>query len=507
MNLLRVLPVLWFFLLPACKLQKQPSIRDAEASLDLSADRRGAQEGWLGQLIKDSTPLLRLPEENRGWGELFRGDPLAAWRLFSKGKSENERIGATRAALELARAHQNLGRLVLRLTPALLHAQSTRPGAKAAWRNLLLARLAEAQGESPLAALDKIPAESPAASWALLLKEQRESPAGALLQAKMSGLNAKLPEGGTPSLRQRLSVKALALAGQGQEALRRWERISAKEADLRLSAEEVALDPGAADAGAKLYAQLAYEASKELKGWPQLLQAEALMILGRSKEAALLLEALLELKEEPSLAQLVPTRALDQEDLRCEARVLWALILKEQGETEKLDQLLSAIPEDRVFRRVLKTKLANALGKRGPEESFPDRRQLSRSLRAALMELGEQLGAQDLNDLQLIRRHVDEIQRLHAEVLKRADKPALAIKAREAAEDKTHSAAPSALNTLSSLTATVLDNIDLGRPRVAMKYLTRLEARLPAAAAPAEILRDLLSLKAMERGGSATAGQ
>ena len=80
-------------------------------------------------------------------------------------------------------------------------------------------------------------------------------------------------------------------------------------------------------------------------------------------------------------------------------------------------------------------------------------------------------------------------------------------KAREAAEDKAAAQGPSARNSLAALVLTARDNVSIRRPRVALKYLARLGDALPAVEGPAEILRDLLSLQAMEQGGSATAGQ
>jgi hypothetical protein len=51
------------------------------------------------------------------------------------------------------------------------------------------------------------------------------------------------------------------------------------------------------------------------------------------------------------------------------------------------------------------------------------------------------------------------------------------------------------------------ENVRIGRPRVALKYLSRLAERFPAVAAPADMLRDLLTIRAMEQEGGAASGQ
>ena len=95
----------------------------------------------------------------------------------------------------------------------------------------------------------------------------------------------------------------------------------------------------------------------------------------------------------------------------------------------------------------------------------------------------------------------------YAEALAQADRPEVAGKNRDAAEEKRVAFAPSGRNTLTALTSSALNNAKIGRSRVSLKYLSRMESRLPAAAGPAEILRDLLSHRALQESGGPAGGQ
>jgi hypothetical protein len=170
--------------------------------------------------------------------------------------------------------------------------------------------------------------------------------------------------------------------------------------------------------------------------------------------------------------------------------------------------LYAKLGKDTVGQRVNRAWAGAYLGQ-SPKGAFPDDRDVVLKLVSQqLTALGKDAaGVTDVTELALGERWVDALQRRYAAALSRADVPELAVKNRDAAEDKRAAFAPSGRNTLSALTASALNNVQIGRSRVALKYLSRLESRLPAAAGPAEILRDLLSHKALQESGGATAGQ
>ena len=202
------------------------------------------------------------------------------------------------------------------------------------------------------------------------------------------------------------------------------------------------------------------------------------------------------------------TGALDAEDLRWEAVAMRAVAKARSGDKPAAVALAESIPKDRVGRRVFAAwALSYCDHKKVDAEAFPgDRGVLSRAVRTSLDGLAKRDGAADVSDLMLVERYVDALQRRFATALKQS-KPALAVKMREAAEDKSASAAPSARNRLPGLLHTALDNVGIERPRVALKYLTRASERLPAVAGAVEMLRDLLTLRSMQSGGGATTGQ
>ena len=395
-----------------------------------------------------------------------------------------------------------------RLTPDLLAAQQTRPGAEggADWRAFVQAR---ASGDfSQVSEAGSVGALKTAIATT-------DTPLAKLLAGDPEGAGAELPEEATAMWGQRLSIAALAKAGRVDEALRKAKRLNHRSTDFKVRAGDQTLsfrDPGAADALSLLYAAIAEQAVRDMPGWPSLLRARALVLLGRHAEAITLLEALTQAMpaEPPSLAQLVNGGALDVDDLLSEvwARLAVAAIAakdapRAQAANAALAQRQRTIA-DRVWGAWAKAKQDQPVA----EGVFPlDRRELLVPLRNEIEALGASAkGAQDVSQLLLVDRYVDQLQRRFAAALMASDKLALGVKMREAAEEKTANLAPSPRNTVSSLAATAHDNMEIGRPRVALKYLSRLADALPDAHGPAEMLRDLLSLRAMEQGGSATAG-
>lgn len=494
-------------MLPGCSgcVEKVPVESEPEPVVDVTADREAARNSWLIQLAQDPQPLIALADSSPGWADLFTGNAKAGLNNF-QGDAVPTRIGRARAALQLAEAHAELAALVRSATPNLLAAQKTRPNAAAGapWRALMLARL---QGD-----YSKVPDDGPVGA----LKARLSRPeALAPLATDPDGFWATVPEEAGATWRRRLAIKALAQAGKVDAALRKAKRLKSRRPDFKITTGDETLsfrDPGAADALALLYAAVAEQAVRDVPGWPSLLRARALVLLGRPAEAVPLFEAFTQAlpPEGPHLAQLVLSTALNVDDLLTETWARLALAAAAAQDQPRVDAALKTLAGrtrtlgDRVWGGYVQA----ALGKPVEANLFPtDRRELLVPLREEVANLGpDAKGKQDVDQLLLIDRYVDGLQRRYAALLLSADKPALAVKMREAAEEKSANLSPSSRNSVSSLAATARANMSVNRPRVALKYLVRLADALPDAHGPAEMLRDLLSLRAMEQGGSATAG-
>lgn len=486
----------------------------AERSVDVSADKAAARSSWLLKVAEDSTPLLTLAGTSDGWRHVFTGKPVEALAAFEAdlAKSEAARIGAARAALELAFAHRNAGRLVVALTPAVLDAQKTLPGAdgSAPHRAFVAARLAQRTGEQP--ALEAL-AGTPLAALAVAAAPGAAGPEGALLRGEAAGADASPPAGGTDAWAERLALRALVAAGRLREARARMDRLDARAPDLVAGEGTAAVrfrDPVVAGVEAHVYAAVALAALEGVGGWADLLRAQAQLVLGQASEAAATLEKLIAAPPaDPPLALLVLSPALDAADLTAWATALRAAALAEAGQVEPARTLAGGLGTETVGRRVFRNYALAFTGQKAAPDAFPaDRGVLGKALLDEVEALGEGAkGKQDLVSLSLVERYLDALQRLDAQAQQRGGDPTLAVKAREASEDKAHAAELSERNSMSSLAATAYDNVAIGRPRVALKYLSRLEPALPTVGAPAEMLRDLLSLRAMEQGGGATAGQ
>ncbi len=448
--------------------------------VDTHADEAQIGGSWIGAIRQDPAPLVTLAQSSEGWQGFFRNDPVAALDVFERDAKKGDagaRIGLGRSALELAAAHAALGDVVAAVTPALMKAQATRPEAdkSKAWRDFVLARLEARGGKKPE------PAAAP-------------------------------PEGTTPAYAARLEVKEAVEAGRVREARVKLDRIDPKTPDLVFGEGEQRMtyrDPVAADVAARVYAALAAEALAEANGWDAILLAEASLELGKPAAAVTALEALLKAPPgEPTLAQLVLSPALNAEDLKAYAGALLARSKCAAGDAAGGKAAASGLPVDSIGRRVFKAWAQAGCGEKPDPGAFPDDRgALSRAVIDALGKLPKGDGANDVSELQLVERYVDAVQRLFASALREADMRPEAVRAIQAAEDKTKAAEPSMRNALSSLAHTARDYVGVGQPRVALKYLTRMGERLPAVAGAAEMIRDVLSLKAMEQGGGAAAGQ
>lgn len=508
---------------PGCKKREDAGSggggTSSRAEVDLTADRAALDKSWILDVARDPAPLGALATANGGWRALFGGDATAALVEFEegikRGGDASARIGAARAALELAEANRLVGELVRALTPQLMRAQATRPGAEssAATRAFFLARHAAGTGERLDTLLKDVAEDGPMGPWAALLRPEAADPAAALLRGAPEGLDAELPAGATQTFSDRLHLAALVGAGRLAEARARGRRIDPKAHDFVIDQEQGRTgfyDPGIAGVESRLYAAVALDALSGVEGWGDLLRARALLLLGRPQEAAETLEKLLAAPPDTAdLAVLVLEPILNAADLRDEAVALRVRALVESGQPDAARALAEQLPTSSVAQRVRRAWAESLLGAKPDATAFPeDRAVLARAMNEAIVALGDAgKGAADVTELALVERYVDGLQRRFAESLARSGEPTLSVKAREGAEDKSAAAGPSGRNTISSLAATALDNAAIGRPRVALKYLQRMNERLPTVAAPAEMLADLLSARALEQGGGPNVGQ
>jgi hypothetical protein len=509
-----------------CLKKRQESVHEGPAApppVDVTADRALARKSWIVEVARDPAPLEALASSNPGWGKLFEGDPAAALAAFepalaSAPPDSPVRVGAARAALELADAQQAIADLTASLLPDYLKVVQGQPDAAknpdlTAWAHFVLGRQAQATGADPASQWKAIDGAVAAAAWRQAATGQGDPAVVGLLAGKAEGADATPPPGGTPSFAKRLQLRSLVTAGRLDEARRVLSKIDPKEADIVVGEGDHAVglrDAIAAGGQARAYAAVAADVLKATTGWPTLFRARAELLVGRPADAARTLEALLKAPpERATLAELVLTGALGVDELKAEAQALRVRALAESGQADAARVLLATMPHDTIAQRVERCWAATFVGEKADADAFPeDRTVLSRALGEELSALGAAAkGSADVQALALVDRYVDEVQRLFADALVRSGQEALGLKEREDAEDKASSFSPSARNRLPALVRAARDSARVGRPRVALKYLSRLDARLPEVAGPADMLRDLLTVRAMEEGSTAAAGQ
>ncbi len=422
-----------------------------ETVVDLSADKAALSQSWIAQVAKKPSDLAELAKQSQGWRFFFMGDYEQALKVFTSDlKSTSPELlfdlhaGAARSALALAKVYGMFEQMTHSFGLALNEKQK------------------QIQVDTTQAQSDGGQAEG--------LKP--------LSQKDASSVKRKLQL--PPKLSQKLEDEDLT----GIEGMERLQK-----------------------ALALYYAELALQHCDEAARSPKASQAilwvaaDAELILGQKEKALSNLELVMKNTSLP-LSLAVLSEWNDVEDLRYAASILSAQLAQ---------KTLPPLPQKRTSMQVWQAWAWAQQGQKLTDRAFPeDRDQLLKLWGLVLAGLtpdaGTPEGAQDVANLQLLDRTVDLWERRFAEAVVATD-PNLAVKLRSDAEDKSHAAAPSPRNTYASLVASARDNVAIGRHRVALKYLSRLEEKLPAAGLPAELLRDFLTLQAMEQSSSAIQGQ
>jgi len=493
----------------------------AVPAVDVTADRGAAKQSWLVAVARDPADLVHLAQSNPGWAKIFGSDPAGALNDLRKpaltaGASPDIELGAARAALEVARALQHVARLTSATWIRLGEVGGTAGGPElTAWRACFEARALQSEGASIEPARKRLEAKSACAPIVAALVAGDTSPAGQWLRgAAPAGFTP--PAGATPEWSKRLEVAALVAAGQYLEAERAFEAIDSRAADVVVGTGDSSTplsDPGLASLGARVMAGVTVEIAKDAGEWAAPTAAVALLMLDQPAAARARLAPLLALAAQAApkapLAALILTGALDARDMFLEARALDAVAQHRAGDAPGAKAAIEALPADTIPHRVLKAWAIAQTGGKLDAAVFPDDRSLlARTVGDEVTALGAQAtGAADVASLNLVERFVDAVERRFADAAEAAGEPERALKHIEAAEDKAQSLAPSPRNAVSALMHAARVNVRLGRPRVALKYLSRAQERLPAVTAPAELLRDVLTIRAMDQEGAAASGQ
>lgn len=475
---------------------------------------------WLIEAAQKPDALNAIGGASEGWPLLMRNEAakaLAAFEADLKAGAEGQaavdlKIGAARAALELAEAHQHLADIVHKAAPKLIKAQMALPGAATAtpWARYIQARMSaygvlggEKGGSLDLTAQPG----SPADPWLAALKADAVGPLADLLAGRAGGADSDAPAGAEDAYVERLRLRSLIAAERLTEARKRMARINPATPDIRVKLDNQQLtfiDPFSLLAQGQVYAAVALKHLEGVEGPGVLLKAKALMILGRYEEAAKAAQVAAGGTAAP-LSMLIFSGVMAEADLVAEAKALEAVAFHALGQEAAAKAAFDSIPEGSIAQKISRQLAAVIMGQALDAEAFPsDRRHVTRLIQASLPK--DAPGSQVVGDLMLIDRYVDVIQRRFADALQRTGKRAVATRVRADAEEKSKAQSPSMRNTLSALTAAALDNVQIGQPRVAVKYLNRMREHLPAVMTPMEMLRDVLTLRAINQDGTPTRG-
>jgi tetratricopeptide (TPR) repeat protein len=488
----------------------------SDSQIEKTAELAAINDSYLLDIAMNSAGLQALAQKS-GWGQFFQGDMIGAIEAFRVRLEAHPdaRLGAGRAALRMAEGYERLESLRMALTPDLLEAQSSRPGASVlpGWHTFLRLRLQKKMGK-PVDTKDLAKLSAAGLSGLAGVFNGKPDALAHLFDGSgdYEGF-AQLPSMTdlyVSRLKFRAALKSKPVAGLGK----RWARLKFDKPDLNLSKEGSTFelwDPVSADISRRYYARLALVFLGNGAGCPSFYRARARILLGDFIEAEKELKGLLSASPKTvSLSCAVLTEVLNAAALTRVSTESLARVMFLQGRADEATQLLDTLPTKTIAERVGVAYVRSLMGYK-PASNLLDRRDvLAKIILNRVTNLEPKgKGTNDVMELALIDRYVDTIQRKWADTLSRSDKLAQAARTRVASEDKVKAYELSGRNGFDSLAASAVDHYRIRQPRVALKYLLRLARKLPTASALAEQLRDVLSYRAMlsKGGGGVTVGQ
>ena len=488
----------------------------AVSGLDTVAELDVIKQSYLFDIAKDSKSLQALAQKS-GWGPFFQGEMEKAIEAFRTRLPEqlDARLGAGRAALRMAAGYGRLESLRIALTPDILEAQRSRPGASiiSGWHSFIKLRLKMQAGKA-IDAKDLEALSSTGLGQASSVFNGKPDAIAHLMNASGDYEGYTALAGMTELYERRLKFRAALKSKPAARLEKRWARLNLDRPDLSLSEGGNTFelwDPSIADIGRRYYASLALGFLGDSAGCYGYYRGLARILLGDFQQAEKEFRALLSAPPKSlNLACNVLTEILNENTLQRVATEALVYVTSAQGRQADAEKILKTLPDKTIADKIGLGYARSRMGQKLKSNLLERRDVLAKTIVQGVTSLGSLgKGISDVMELALVDRYVDAVQRKWADALARSDKLAEAARARVAAEDKVRAYELSGRNWFDSLAASAVDHYRIRQPRVALKYLLRLARKLSAASALAEQLRDVLSYRAMlgKGGGGVTVGQ
>lgn len=452
--------------------------------------------------IARNTQELETLGAKSGWPEFFQGRYIEALDAFEERANEvDAQFGAARSALALAEGFNRTRQIQAELTPLVVQAQGSRPGAEVmtAWHTYVMARAGKADTNSK--------GTGGIADELVELLATKSNNFGVEAAAVLDKHGSEQ----LASLQSRIKLRE-SLQNQSLKRMkRRMGRLDYRVAGIKVNSggQNFQLwDPGVSDIPSRYYAQYVL-GTLNLSGLcPATIRARALLLLGRPSEAITLLDSGLEgAAQKPAISCVILSDALGELELVHIAKALRIRALFAAGKPELAEKSLKELKASTLAQRVRRHWAGGNISE-GAETSF-SRDRLKRGFDSAIGLLGNSaVGATDLAELGIIERYVDVIQRMQADAFIEDDMLARAAKMRNGARQAGKGFVVNGRNTFDALMAGALDHLRISQPRVALKYLTKTKGYFGVTEGLAEQLRDVLSFRAMmKQDGTPARGQ
>lgn len=472
-----------------CRKKVEHIEQKEENVFDLTEDKKALSESWIFTILKDPDRLVNLAKSNEGWQFYFQNRLEEAVIHFKNDLNNKESaIGLCRSTFELHQSYKLLSQIIGDLNEKFLLKQDSIK-IDPDWINFIKNRN-RYKTTKDKKAVDFNDKDGKIAQWFITIEQ------GQFLsenEDKSYEFSPYLPESSTDQYKIKLKIHFFILNNKLKQAHNLIKTLDLSKPDFifKNGEKEVYLfDPGMITIKTDL---IIYEIIKNHQLFDSLCVANAFIetknLIEAEKHLSLYEKEILNEKND-LFARFVISKYLVKEDLALDVRNLKLMI---KNETPKSDN----IKKERIFS-IITSNIYNH--KLKTDFSF-NRDVFLREFKDKVLLSGKDApGFQDVNNLYLIERYIDHLQRIYAESFIISNQPEFSVKNRELAEEKGKMGEISGRNTLLSIIQIAYDNIYIGRLRIALKYLTRLSNDFPDANIPAELLRDLLTLKAIEQG-------